>query len=123
MDADAQGVYLIGGQCSACGFITLGVRRICPSCWATGIMAVTPIGRHAGLYSFTTIHQLPQGYDEPFTVGYLDLADGVRVFAHVENAPESLVIGKKLWLTSAALRKDDDGGLLTGPLYRSQNPE
>ena len=122
MGTDAQGAYLVGGKCSACGFTTLGLRDICPECWACGTMDETPIGRQGTLYTYTVIHQLPQGYDEPFAVGYVDLADGVRVFAHIDNSPESLTIGARLDLASAPLRNDDEGAVLTGPRYHATNP-
>ena len=121
MDTDSQGAYLIGGKCSACGFETLGQRDICPECWARGTMDETPIGRQGTLYTYTVIHQLPQGYDEPFAVGYVDLDDGIRVFAHIDNTPESLTIGARLDLTSAPLRHDDAGAVLTGPRYHATN--
>lgn len=119
MGADEAGPYLIGGRCSACGFTTLGLRDVCPECWAEGTMAEAPIGRRGTLYTYTIIHQLPQGYDETFAVGYIDLDGGVRVFAHVENSPASLAIGTELELTEVALRKDADGAELTGPRYRA----
>jgi len=118
MGADDDGPYLVGGTCSACGFTTLGVRDICPDCWANGTMTETPIGRRGVLYTYTVIHQLPQGYDEPFAVGYLDLDDGVRVFAHIENMQPSLQIGAELELTEATLRMDSEGAALSGPRYR-----
>ena len=102
------------------GFTTLGVRDICPECWAEGTMSEVPIGRHGTLYTYTVIHQLPHGYEEPFAVGYVDLADGVRVFAHIENASKSLVIGADLELASMRLRRDDEGVWLSGPVYRAQ---
>ena len=82
-------------------------------------MVELAIGRRGTLYTYTVIHQLPQGYDAPFAVGYVDLDDGVRVFAHIENTAESLQIGSELELTSAELRKDDEGAGLTGPRYRA----
>lgn len=121
--SDADGVYLIGGTCMACGFTTLGVREICPECWAHGMMAEAAIGRRATLYTFTVIHQLPPGYDAPFAVGYFDLAERVRVFAHVENDAESLLIGRELHLSAARLRTDDDGTSLVGPFYRARPTE
>lgn len=120
MGADEDGPYLVGGTCSACGFTTLGVRDICPECWAEHTMTETPIGRRGVLYTYTVIHQLPQGYDEPFAVGYVDLNNGVRVFAHIENAPASLQIGADLELTEATLRIDGDGAALSGPRYRKE---
>ena len=119
MGEDADGAFLIGGSCAACGFTTLSVRNICPECWARGTMRETPIGRRGTLYTYTVIHQLPHGYEEPFAVGYVDLADGVRVFAHIENTAQSLVIGADLELASMRLRKDDDGIWLSGPVYRA----
>lgn len=119
MGEDSDGAFLIGGACAACGFTTLGVREICPECWAKGTMSETPIGRHGTLYTYTVIHQLPHGYEEPFAVGYVDLADGIRVFAHIENTARSLVIGAVLELTSMRLRKDDEGVWLSGPVYRA----
>ena len=123
MDVDGDGPHLIGGSCMACGFVTLGVRAICPECWTAGAMEGAPIGRSGRLYTFTIIHQLPRGYEEPFAVGYVDLADAIRVFAHIENRPESLVIDRVLRLTLAPLRRDDDGAWLSGPLYRVQDEE
>ena len=118
MGVDEDGAFLVGGSCAACGFVTLGVRDICPECWAEGTMGSVPIGRSGTLYTFTVIHQLPRGYEEPFAVGYVDLAGGIRVFAHIENAPGSLVVDRDLRLASAPLRRDDDGTWLHGPLYR-----
>ena len=119
MGGDDMGAYLVGGTCSSCGFTTLGRRDICPECWTHGSMEEVPIGRQGTLYTFTVIHQLPQGYDQPFAVGYVDLDDGIRVFAHIDNTPESLIIGARLDLTSAPLRHDDGGSALTGPRYHA----
>ena len=45
MGVDDEGAYLVGGKCEACGFTTLGLRDVCPDCWAEGTMRQTPIGR------------------------------------------------------------------------------
>ncbi len=116
---DAEGPYLVGGRCAPCGFVTLGVREVCPSCWARDSMTPTPIGRRGVLYTCTVIHQLPPGYAAPFAVGYVDLEDDVRVFAHLENEPESLRIGAVLELTVAPLKQGDGGVWLVGPRYRA----
>ncbi len=69
MGSDADGPYLIGGKCSACGFTTLGVRDTCPECWARGGMMETPNGREGTLYTITDMQQLPRGYGAPLAVG------------------------------------------------------
>ena len=114
---DEKGPFLVGGRCSHCGFVTLGVRDLCPSCWTRNAMTPAPIGRTGRLYSFTVIHQLPEGYTEPYAVGYLDIEGEIRVFAHIRQDPASLAIGKSLALAVAPLRKDRAGNWLTGPRY------
>lgn len=116
---DADGPYLVGGRCAACGFVTLGMRDVCPSCWARGSMTKTPIGRRGVLYTYTVIHQLPPGYAAPFAVGYVDLEGDIRVFAHLENEPESLRIGAALELTVAPLKQAEGAVWLVGPRYRA----
>lgn len=119
MGEDARGPFLIGGKCAKCGFVTLGVRDTCPECWSRNAMTPTPIGRRGTLYTHTVIHQVPAGYAAPFAVGYVDLEGGVRVFAHLENTPETLRIGGEVCLTAAKLRQDKDGAWLVGPRYRA----
>jgi uncharacterized protein len=114
---DAEGPFLQGGNCTACGFVTLGVRDQCPECWARNTMELLPIGRRGHVYTCTVVHQVPQGYDAPFAVAYVDVENGVRVFAHLARDPAVLKAGAKVRLTTAPLRRDKDGVALVGPLY------
>jgi uncharacterized OB-fold protein len=113
---DAEGAFLLGGRCEACGFVTLGVRDVCPECWVRGKMTMVPIGRRGNVYTCTVVHQLPHGYEAPFAVGSVDIEDGVRVFAHLEQGP-AVRPGAKVRLTAAPLRRDKDGAELVGPIY------
>ena len=115
---DAEGPYLIGGRCSQCGFAALGARQICPGCLETDAMSEEPIGRRGTLYSCTVIHQAPEGFEAPFAVGYVDIGEGVRVFAHIENSAESRALDGSVELTVAPLKTDADGVVLLGPRYR-----
>ena len=117
---DADGPYLVGGRCAECGFVTLAVREICPGCLASGAMAEEPIGRRGTLYTSTVIHQAPEGFEAPFAVGYVDLDEGVRVFAHLDNTPESRAIGSTVELTIALLKNGTDDAQLSGPRYRTK---
>ena len=73
---DAEGPFLQGGHCTACGFVTLGVRDQCPECWARNTMKLVPIGRRGQVYTCTVVHQAPKGYDAPFAVAYVDVENG-----------------------------------------------
>jgi len=115
---DDKGAYLQGGKCSRCGHVVLGMRALCPNCWAENALVAMPVGRTGRLYTRTTIHAMPSGFDQPYAVGYVDLPEGIRVFAHLEDGGGSPAIGDAVELTFAPLRKDKDGRPGLGPRYR-----
>jgi uncharacterized OB-fold protein len=115
---DVEGPYLEGAKCGDCGFVTLGVRAICPQCWAQGRMQPLKLGRRGRVYTRTVVHQGPGGFEAPYAVGMVDLPEGVRVFAHFENGAASPAIGDMVALQIVPLRTDGDGNPLTGPRYR-----
>jgi uncharacterized OB-fold protein len=114
---NAEGPYLNGGRCKSCGHVTLEVRKICPSCWASDEMEATPIGREGTLYTYTIIHQAPAGFEAPIAVGYVDLPEGVRVFAHLDLTPETLRVAGKVALAIEPLKTSENGNKLYGPRY------
>ena len=75
------------------------------------------IGRTGRVYTCTTAHHAPEGIEAPFAVGYVDIEEGVRVFAHLT---EGVAIGAEVALTAARVRRAPDGGWLTGPRYISR---
>ncbi len=116
---NAEGPYLNGSRCKSCGHVTLEIRKICPSCWATGQMEAAPIGREGTLYTYTIIHQAPAGFAAPIAVGYVDLPEGVRVFAHLDPTPDTLRVAGKVALAIEPLKTAEDGTKLYGPRYRA----
>ena len=55
-------------------------------------------------------HVAPSGWKVPYIAGYVDLPEGVRVFAHVVGAePEKLEMDMDLILTTAVLGENDNG--------------
>lgn len=114
---DAKGPYLVGGACSACGSVTLQVRRICPECWREQTMGEKPIGRRGTLYTYTVLHQVPPGFQAPLLVGYVDLDDGVRVFAHLAIPASQLRPGMPVQLHVAPVKKGEKQEDLYGPVY------
>ena len=115
---DNEGPYLQGGVCKSCGQVVLGMRTLCPKCWAANSFTAVPVGRTGRLYTRTTIHALPSGFDQPYAVGYVDLPEGIRVFAHLEGGDQLPAIGDAVELTFAPLRKNKQGQLGRGPRYR-----
>lgn len=119
---DAQGPYLVGGRCSGCGSTTLQVRSYCPSCWQEDTMAEVPIGRAGTLYTYTVLHQVPPGFQAPLIVGYVDLDDGIRVFAHLKAPSTGLTPGMTLTLGLGPVKKGENQHDIYGPVYEPTVP-
>lgn len=118
---DAEGPYLEGAICAACGAVTLGLRALCPQCWVQGSMQQLKLGRTGTVYTRTVIHQAPEGFEAPYTAGMVDLGEGIRVFAHLEAGADKPAIDDKVALQIVPLRKAKDGSPLSGPRYRKLN--
>lgn len=74
---------LLGAQCNDCGMKVFPPTDICPACLSCGISALA-LGASGRLYSYTTIHVAPPGWETPYVVGYVDLPEGVRLFGKVK---------------------------------------
>jgi benzoylsuccinyl-CoA thiolase BbsA subunit len=122
---DREGAYLVAGRCEQCNGQALGLREFCPHCLARGSMREARVGRSGRVYSATVIHQGPSGYKTPYRVGYVDIEDNMRMFAHLENGPDAPAIGDLVTLDIRPLAADKSGHLMTVPVYvrrRAENP-
>lgn len=115
--SDAHGAFLNATRCGACGWVMLGARRRCSRCWEVDSLQATSVGRRGRVYSRTVIHAPAPGFVSPYTVAYIDLAEGIRIFAHLAQGDDSPMIGDEVELVIAPLRLAD-GQPLTGPLYK-----
>jgi uncharacterized OB-fold protein len=61
------------------------------------------------LYAFSTVHVGPAKWHKPFTVGYVDLDNGVRVFSHLRGA---LQIDQRVVVNTAEVGRQPDGAPL-----------
>ncbi len=110
VETGADGVLrLVGTECRACSARVFPPVPICPECLSEDLEALT-LSRRGTLYSFSTVHVAPRGWRVPYVAGYVDLPEGVRVFAHVvDAAPEALDMDMPVELTTAELGVDADG--------------
>jgi uncharacterized OB-fold protein len=74
-------VLLVGSQSVSSGSRAFPAREVCLETGARDMEAMTfgPFGR---LYSWTTVH-VSASKSVPYTVGYVDFENGVRVFAEI----------------------------------------
>ena len=122
----AEGVFtwpsddpqLIGSRCTACGIVTFPAQDSCPRCASTD-MVEHLLARRGRLWAWTTQdfpppsppYAGPRGAAfEPFGVGYVELADEVKVETRLtESDPERLAPGIEMELVLVPFRTDDDG--------------
>lgn len=99
---------LVGTQCNDCNTKMFPPVPVCPECMSENV-AGTDLATGGTLYSWSVVHVAPKGWNVPYTAGYVDLADGVRVFSHIVGGdPAELSMDMAVTLTTAVLG-DADG--------------
>jgi uncharacterized OB-fold protein len=107
---------LIGCRCTACGIVTFPVQDACPRCAGTA-MEEHLLARRGRLWAWTTQEFPPPSPPyagptgdafAPFAVGYVALADEVKVEARLTRT-EGLRIGMDVELALVPFRLDDAG--------------
>lgn len=89
---------LVGSLCPSCKTRVFPPRDFCPACDSEDApipVVLAPVGT---VHSYTIVRQAPGGRVVPYTLGLVDLEDGVRVFAQLDETPESIDIGMQVQL-------------------------
>ena len=83
-------------RCGRCGRHVFYPRAVCPHCSSADLEWVDASGR-GSLYSFSVVHRAPPGFEAPYAVALVDLAEGVRMMAGlVDVAIDGLEPGQAL---------------------------
>ncbi len=89
---------LEGTKCKKCGQFYFPPKADCSICMTSDMDWVQFSGK-GKLLTFTRIHTAPTGFDDmaPYTIGVIDLQEGGRLLAWVDNiSEEELKIGMEL---------------------------
>ena len=105
---DTSGMHLRGSRCRACGALAFPRAQVCAECLSLDVED-HQLPNEGTLYSFARVHQAPAGWDVPYFLGYIDLPDGLRVLAHLDDSAHSLSIGAQMRLTSGRVGQDANG--------------
>ena len=107
---------LIGSRCAACAIVTFPAQGSCPRCASTA-MAEHLLARRGRLWAWTTQEFPPPSPPYagptgaafvPFGVGYVELANEVRVEARLTQT-DGLRSGIEMELVLVPFRSDADG--------------
>ena len=111
-------VRLVGSECGDCGARVYPPSDVCCGCMSEN-MSPLAMGPAGSLYSWSVVHAAPRGWTLPFVAAYVDLPEGVRVFAHiVETDPASLVMDMPVEATMAVLGSDAEGNPVESYAFR-----
>jgi uncharacterized OB-fold protein len=123
----AEGLYtwpsshpqLIASKCKACGEVAFPSQGSCPSCTGDATEDVL-LSRSGKLWTWTIQHFppphpyiSPSEKFEPFGVGYIELAEGIRVESRLTvSDPAQLEIGMTMELVIEKYMDAEDGSQL-----------
>ena len=108
---------LVGGRCGACEAVSFPRAAVCTNCLAEDIASVD-LGVQGTLYSYSVVHQAPKGWAVPYALGYVDLPGDVRVLAHLDVRPESIVINMPMKLAVGIVGADAAGAQLLSYTFK-----
>src|SRR5207302_7584728 len=77
-------VNLVGMRCAHCDIKAFPAREVCSGCGRDDGLAEVELAPEGSLYTFSEVHVAPKGFATPYVIGYVDLADGVRVLAQID---------------------------------------
>jgi uncharacterized OB-fold protein len=109
----AEHVRLLGGQCTACGEISLGRRNTCSNCGSSKL-SEKPLSRRGTLWTYTVIRHKPPGDYRgpdpfvPFGLALVELPEGIRVMSPLQCDIEKIRIGMELELDVYPLYTDEN---------------
>jgi uncharacterized OB-fold protein len=109
-----QRYALVGEVCPHCDAKIFPPRDVCPNCAGEAKTPFAFSGK-GEVYSFTTVHDAPQGYEgnAPYTVAIVKLAEGPMVTAQLTDVDNNQVgIGMPVEMVTRKLREDGDRGML-----------
>ena len=102
-----DGGALIGSKCKSCKRVFFPPNQLCVSCLSQEIESVE-LSREGTLYTYTIVYIASELFKPPFAVGWVQLAEGVKVFSQLrgwESVP--LKMGMKMGLAIEKLWEKD----------------
>ena len=78
-----HGVRLVGSQCRTCADICFPKRFTCLNCGSRDV-GDKVLPDKGVLYTYSTVH-ISSSWPTPYTLGYVDLTNGVRLLSHIET--------------------------------------
>jgi uncharacterized OB-fold protein len=99
---------LIGSRCKRCGKVFFPRRSVCGECYGKDLEEI-PLSTRGKLYTYTIAYVGPRS-EVPYAFGYIELPEGVKVFALLTEAdPGKLKVDMDVELTTKIIKSSIDG--------------
>lgn len=122
MTETSDGMLLRASKCHSCGKIQYPSKHVCPQCAGDECDEIS-IGKYGKLFSFTTTYAPVSKMKPPVTVGYIQLDEGVRVFAPLKQSESAAYeIGMDMELETAPLWEEEEN-IILGYTYKMKDSE
>lgn len=118
--ADGGPAFLKAYRCRKCGQLDFPKLQRCPGCWGDSF-EMQPLSRTGTLYSVTDVYIGQPGMQIPYTFGYVDLPEELRIFAQLEGETGSFQCDDLVELTVGPIRMNRDGEPMTSYKFRKQD--
>jgi uncharacterized protein len=106
---------LAGSRCPVCGDRRYPARELCPN--DAHVMDRVALASEGTIYEVVRVELAPYGFQPPYYLAYVDLNDGVRVFARVDSVDDGAPAhGDQVALTFSIVRAGTPPTY--GPVYR-----
>lgn len=101
---------LIGGECQNCGEVVFPYQEFCANCNTKNMSEIT-LSREGTIYTFSTIPNRPPNKkgEVPYSIGFVELPDGLRILSVLEGDSEKLEIDMPVELTISPVFENEDG--------------
>lgn len=107
-----DGTFLIHA-CESCDERFFPPSPICPHCHSTDVDWEETTG-HGSLFSFTRTHATAAAFDDELVVGIVELDDGPKLLAPIDESYAALEIGDRIGVEATEYDVDYDRGWLDG---------
>lgn len=101
-------VALLGSRCASCGVTVFPAADGCGSCGA-GDTTQVELSTYGTLSGYTTIHVASGRRPAPYTVGYVDFPEPVRVFGQIAVPESELTVGLPVKCELGVVSETADG--------------
>jgi uncharacterized OB-fold protein len=99
---------LIGSKCGACGQVLFPPKPLCLNCLSTDVKPIR-LSRDGKLYTFTTVHMASEHFPPPYTIGWIELPESIRIFSQLRGWQEHpLKIGMEMRMYIETLWQEED---------------